>query len=160
MIGEAITGMNALKTALDMARALKDINDAAARNAAVIELQQKILDAQTSQFELLRRVDDLEKQISAADKKSEQFARYLLTDYGARTFAYELRADAANGEPIHRACAKCFQERQISILQFSHKGEGQDWFDCLRCNSRQKFGLNTGNGIRYQRRSTESDYLS
>ena len=75
MIGEAITGMNALKTALDMARALKDINDAATRNAAVIELQQKILDAQQSQFELLRRVDDLEKQISVADRKSEQFAR-------------------------------------------------------------------------------------
>ena len=49
MISEAMTGASALKTAFDMAKALKDIDDRTRRNDAVIELQEKILRAQTAQ---------------------------------------------------------------------------------------------------------------
>ena len=41
MVGEALAGLGALKTAFDLAKGLKEIDDAARRNAAVIELQQK-----------------------------------------------------------------------------------------------------------------------
>lgn len=141
MIGEAFAGMNALKTALDMAKALKDINDAAARNAAVIDLQQKILDAQQSQFELQRRVDELEKQIAASHSNKRELDRYALKDYGNGTFAYELKASEANGQPSHRACANCYREGHISILQFAHQSSGQDYFDCPRCKVNLKFGV-------------------
>ena len=41
MVGEALAGLSALKTAFDLAKGLKDITDVANRNAAVIELQEK-----------------------------------------------------------------------------------------------------------------------
>ena len=46
MVGEVFAGLSALKTAFDIAKGLKDIDDATRRNAAVIELQEKILLAQ------------------------------------------------------------------------------------------------------------------
>ena len=45
MVGEVFAGIGALKTAFDIAKGLKDIDDATRRNAAVIELQEKILTA-------------------------------------------------------------------------------------------------------------------
>ncbi len=48
MVSEIFAGLGAFKTMFDIAKGLKDINDAAARNAAVVELQEKILAAQAS----------------------------------------------------------------------------------------------------------------
>jgi len=49
VVGEVFAGLGALKTAFDIAKGLKDIDDAARRNAAVIELQEKILAAREAQ---------------------------------------------------------------------------------------------------------------
>lgn len=76
------------------------------RGMLLLSSLQKILDAQQSQFEFAKRVDDLEKQISAAVKKSEQFARYLRRTMVSGMLAYEFRGDAANGERIRRALRK------------------------------------------------------
>jgi len=149
MISEAIAGASALKTAFDMAKALKDINDATIRNGAVIELQEKILSAQEAQFALVRRVDELEKQIAALETKGSQMQRYQLKDFGAGTFAYELKESEARGEPIHRACAACYQQGHISVLQFSNRSSGQDWYDCLQCKSRQRFGAYASTSMGY-----------
>jgi hypothetical protein len=140
MLGEAVIGLNALKTAFDISKGLKDISDATIRNGAIIELQQKILDAQAAQFELVRRVDELEKEKALADASRAKMDRYQLKEYGANTFAYELKADAANGEPVHRVCADCYNKGAISILQFSHHSSGQDWYDCRTCGRNQHFG--------------------
>jgi len=153
MISEAMAGASALKTAFDMAKALKDINDAATRNAAVIELQEKILSAQQAQFEMSKRVDELEKELTIIKSKADERNRYQLKDYGAGTFAYELKPDGSRGEPLHRACAKCFNEGQISILQFSHQTEGQDWFDCRRCENNQSFGVRVRREMDYSHHS-------
>ena len=45
MASELLTGLSLFKTMLDMAKGLKDMNDVAIRNAAVIELQEHILAA-------------------------------------------------------------------------------------------------------------------
>jgi hypothetical protein len=55
VVTETIAGLSAIKTAFDMTKALKDINDAAIRNAAVIELQEKILSARDAQTALFAR---------------------------------------------------------------------------------------------------------
>jgi hypothetical protein len=156
MISEAMAGASALKTAFDMAKALKDISDAAIRNGAVIELQEKILSAQEAQFALVRRVDELEKQVAGLEKKGKELQRYHLRDFGNGTFAYELKDAESNNEPKHRVCAACYNEGHIAILQFSHKSEGQDWYDCLRCKSNQKFGTYVRRDIN---RSSGGDYF-
>ena len=59
MVAEVFAGVSALKTAFDIAKGLKDIDDAARRNAAVIELQEKILSAQHAESELTETVSEL-----------------------------------------------------------------------------------------------------
>jgi hypothetical protein len=74
MISEAMMGASALKTAFDMAKGLKDISDATIRNAAVIELQEKILSAQEAQFARVKRVDELEKRNGGTQNKEHPAA--------------------------------------------------------------------------------------
>lgn len=67
----AIAGMvSALKGASDISKAMLDIRDAAAMQSTVIQLQGKILDAQSSAFaaneerqQLLQKIDALEAEI-------------------------------------------------------------------------------------------------
>ena len=64
MTGGAFAGINAFKDALDIARGLIEIDDAARRNAAVIELQEKILSAQSVLFVLIDEVAALKKEVT------------------------------------------------------------------------------------------------
>ena len=124
-------------------------------NQRVIDLQEKILSAQEAQFALVKRVDELEKQLAALETKSSQMQRYQLKDFGSGTFAYELKELEARGEPIHHVCAACYQQGHISVLQFSIRSNGQDWYECLQCKSRQKFGAYVSRPIDY---SNSSDF--
>ena len=49
MVAEVFAGLSAIKTAFDLAKGLKDIDDATRRNAVIIELQEKILSARDAQ---------------------------------------------------------------------------------------------------------------
>ena len=118
----------------------KDIHDATARDRAVIDLQREILSAQEQQFELIRRVHELEQKVARADGWEAEKKRFQLKDYGSGTFAYELKASEANGEPIHRTCATCFQKGRISVLQFTHSASNQDWYDCPACQNHRAYG--------------------
>ena len=64
MLAEAVMGVSALNTAFNMAKGLKEMNDAVVRNAAVIELQENILSAQEAQAALVKHIDQLEKQVA------------------------------------------------------------------------------------------------
>ena len=64
MVAEIYAGLGAFKAMFDIAKGLKDIDDAARRNAAVIELQEKILVAQEAQSTLINRVGELEKEVA------------------------------------------------------------------------------------------------
>ena len=56
MVAEIFGGISAFKAMFDMARSLKDMNDAAARKGAVIKLQEQILDAQAAQSALIEEI--------------------------------------------------------------------------------------------------------
>ncbi len=65
---ELISSLGGLKAAFDLAKGLKDIDDARRRNAAVIELQEKILAAQQAQAALVERINELEKQVASQSR--------------------------------------------------------------------------------------------
>jgi hypothetical protein len=153
VVAETLASFTAVKTAFDMAKALKNIHDATERDRAVIDLQREILAAQEQQFELIRRVHELEQKIAHFDAWGAEKKRYQLKDYGGNTFAYELKVAEANGEPIHRACSVCFQKGQISILQFGHRESDQDWYDCLECESHRAYGVRVRRDINYEQSS-------
>jgi hypothetical protein len=141
MVGEVFAGIGALKTAFDLAKGLKDIDDAARRNAAVIELQEKILSAQQSQSALVERVHDLEKEVAGFEQWETEKQRYTLTDFGANSFAYALKPEAANGQPSHRICPNCYEKRQKAILQYKFVSAARrEMWKCSGCDKEFQFG--------------------
>jgi hypothetical protein len=44
---------------------------------------------------------------------------------GGNSFAYALKANAARGEPAHRICPNCYENRIKSILQFKFAYSGE-----------------------------------
>ncbi len=143
MIGEAIVGLGAFKTMLDMAKGLKDLNDAAVRNAAVIDLQQTIIDAQAQQATLIERVRELEKEMARFETWETEKQRYRLTKFVPGAVAYVLKRSEARGEPGHAICASCYERRTKSILQ----GNGEmllvkHAFVCPVCKAAIKTGGN------------------
>src|SRR4051794_3209565 len=117
VIAETISGLGALKTALDMTRALKDINDATIRNAAAIELQEKILSAREAQTALLERISELEKQVADFEKWDAEKENYQLANIYDDTLAYARKPDASGTVPPHHICANCYEDRKKKILQ-------------------------------------------
>jgi hypothetical protein len=141
MVAEIFAGVGALKTAFDIAKGLKDIDDATRRNAAVMELQEKILSAQAAQSDLVEHVRELEKEVAGFEKWDAEKERYRLTDFGGNSFAYALKPDAANGEPAHRICPNCYEKRQKAILQFKFRNaRGREFWKCVNCDKEFEFG--------------------
>lgn len=144
-----LTGLaGGLKTAVDIGKTIKEINDLTVIRSKVIEMQDIILGAQSSAmaaqtqlFELLQENSELKAKVAAVDDWKATAARYQLTDYGDATFAYELKEEAANGEPLHRLCPACFESNKRSILQFWGKtSSSRDIYKCGPCDRDYYFG--------------------
>ena len=129
MVGEAIAGLSAVKTAFDIAKGLKDIDDASRRNAAVIELQEKILTAQSAQAALIERVGYLEKEVARFETWETEKQRYELKDVGMGSLAYSVKDAMRGSEPPHQICAACYEHRKKSILQPGDEA----WHSVLKC---------------------------
>jgi hypothetical protein len=117
VVAETITGLSALKTAFDMTKALKDIDDRVRLNEARMALQEQILDAQQAQATLLERVGELEKQLASFEKWDAEKENYQLTAIYAETLAYARKPSADSGIPPHFICANCYEDRKKRILQ-------------------------------------------
>lgn len=135
--------LSSLKAAFDLSKAFLDVKSAVEIQGKVFELQRVILAAQQdalraqeSQAALLQNIRDLEAQLASRNAWGAEKQRYSLRDYGNGTFAYELKVDAANGEPEHRLCPACFHAERKSILQFILRTDSeQDRYDCTACET-------------------------
>jgi mannose/cellobiose epimerase-like protein (N-acyl-D-glucosamine 2-epimerase family) len=116
---EIMSGLGGLKTAFDLAKGLKDIDDTVRRNAAVMELQEKILTAQQAQAALVERLRELEKQVASFEQWDIEKEKYELKEIYRQTLAYVIKENARGTEPSHSICAACYQMRRKSILQKS-----------------------------------------
>jgi hypothetical protein len=119
---EIMSGLGGLKAAFDLAKGLKDIDDATRRNAAVIELQEKILTAQQAQSALLERVSELEKQVASFEQWSAEKEKYELKEIHPHSFAYVIKENARGNEPSHLICAACYQVRKKIHLAKIQRG--------------------------------------
>jgi|SRR6185437_1315651 len=132
MVAEVFAGLSAFKTMFDMAKGLKDINDAAIRNGAVIELQEQILAAQEAQAALIQRVGELEKQVAGFETWKTEKEHYDLKELGEPgVLAYMLKPDVRGTKPPHWACTNCYSKRHISILL--NTGESRSGRRVHRC---------------------------
>jgi hypothetical protein len=71
MVAEVFAGLSAIKSV-----GLKDIHDATLLNSALIELQQKILDAQAAQSALVERISELDKVLASFERWDAEKKRY------------------------------------------------------------------------------------
>jgi ribosomal protein L29 len=115
MVGEAFAGLSAIKAAFDIAKGLKDIDDVTRRNAAIIELQEELLAAQTAQSELTHEVGELKKEVADLKTWEAEKQRYELKKFG-HGFAYIVKPDAQGTEPLHQICANCYARGKKSFL--------------------------------------------
>jgi hypothetical protein len=107
----------AFKSMIDSAKALKDMNDAHVRHAAVIELQEKIFAAQATQAALLEQISDLEKEVANFETWETDKQRYEMSTTKGGSVVYSLKAGVEPPEPAHDICTACYQHRKRSILQ-------------------------------------------
>jgi len=135
MVGEIFAGLSALNAALNSAKALKDINDAAIRNTAVIELQEKILTAREAQSQLLDRIRELEEKVAGFEKWDAEKDKYELKSLGGIALAMMLKPSARNSQPPHWVCTHCYGNGKAVIMQhhgFAPPQVGQHW-KCPEC---------------------------
>lgn len=91
MVSELYAGLTSLKVAFDLAKGLKDIDDATRRKAAVIELQEKILSAQSTQATLVETIGELKKRVAELEAWEADKQRYELKSIAPGVFAYRLK---------------------------------------------------------------------
>jgi hypothetical protein len=136
MVGEVMAGLSAIKSAFDIAKGLKDIDDTARRNSAVIELQEKILAAQSALSALIQQVSDLEKEVIRLKAWDTDKQRYKLTEVGYGMTTYTPKEGMENGEPPHHLCANCYHDHFKSIMQPETRNPGEcKVMVCHRCGS-------------------------
>ena len=131
-----------LQSAGQIVKTLVGLKVSSEVQAKVIELQAVImaaqgdaLAAQSDQFALLERIRKLEAELAETKAWDAERERYQLQEFPAGALAYVLKADAANGEPSHRICPKCYNEGHKSLLQVKTKRGGGERVECHRCNS-------------------------
>jgi hypothetical protein len=133
VVGEVFAGLSALKTAFDLARGLKDIDDAVRRNIAVIELQEQILTAQSAQQELIERVSKLQNEVADLKAWSAEKQNYELKSIDGRAFVYVLKPGAQPSEPAHWLCPTCYNNARKSFIQFSALDGREHIYKCPQC---------------------------
>jgi hypothetical protein len=136
MAAEIFTGLSSLKAAFDIAKGLKDIDDATNRNAAIIELQKKLLAAQADQAQLIETVSQLKKRVAYFEAWETEKERYQLTEIGSCNFAYSLKKSMSGAEPPHYLCANCYHQSKKSILHYMKMGGGGHLLTCDCCGAK------------------------
>ena len=144
MASELLAGIGLFKSMLDTAKGLKDMNDTAVRNAAAIDLQEKILTVQAEQVALVERIGQLEKEVTRFETWEAEKERYKLTELPPGVFVYALQENAEGGEPMHYLCETCFNKGHKSVLQNRGNFNGLDHFECHACDAK----INAGYGVK------------
>ncbi|MFK4062200.1 hypothetical protein [Brucella anthropi] len=134
------SGYTALTAAFNLAKGLKDVHDQVKVNEVLIELQAKILEAQEAVRDGRDKLETAEQELKAYKDWDVVSSRYQLKDFGGQTYAYELKQEAANGQPWHIACPNCFVGRKLSILQYDDIYYGRKGFKCTSCDTLVRLG--------------------
>lgn len=140
MVSDLIAGIGAFKTMFDLAKSLKDINDSTVRNAAIIDLQEKILAAREAQSATLERIRELEAKVANFEKWETERQRYQLERLPPGVFVYSLRNDAACGECPHSVCQTGYQRSKKSLLNSDQPMNGIYHLTCNECETVLRVG--------------------
>ena len=114
----------------NIAKSMKDMNDANVRNNAVADLWEHIFAAQTRYAEAVEQIRELETKLKAFDDWDVLKKNYELVEPEPGIRIY--RTKEGNEGPVIEACASCFGDGHLGILQHQHWQPGR--CEVLVCN--------------------------
>jgi hypothetical protein len=133
-IAEIKAGYESAKAALDIAKGISALKTEAAVNAAVIDVQRNVVEAQQALSASLQTINELEQEIVRLKDWSAQKQRYELADTGQGSLAYKLKEGVDPPEPAHWICPQCCEDGKKSILKHESLPVGRaDTLACHRC---------------------------
>jgi hypothetical protein len=135
MASELTDGLGIYETLLDVAKGLKDIDSATARDAAIMELREHILTAQKKHFSLIQRVSDLEKEAVGFETWEAEKERYDVAKLPPGIVVYAVKESMRGTEPEHYICALCYQRGQKRYLQSGGPSDGIERLLCHECKN-------------------------
>lgn len=116
-----------IKVLSDILRANRDLCQFNECSAALSQLNEKLyrvtaamLAGQEKEAALTKQIRLLEEEVMKLVNWNDQAQNYALTAVGPGIFAYVYQPSAGAMQPRHWVCAKCFQERKLSVLQRQH----------------------------------------
>lgn len=137
--------ISGLKVASDMAKGFLDLKSLAEVQGKVIELQSAILAAQSSalaanadQAAMADEIRKLREQLAMAEAWDREKQRYQLIALEPGIFAFALKREAADLEPPHWVCARCFNTGAKYVLQNQGDFYGASEYLFNGCNSKIK----------------------
>jgi hypothetical protein len=140
MLAEISGALQATKILYDIAKANKELTNYNEFVSAISEVNAKLIDANTAaltsqekQSFLTQRVSDLEKKIMEFEHWESEIQKYKLHQFPSGTFAFELKPEMQQAEPLHYLCQTCVAKRQKAIMQPDGFHDGKPLF--LRCHN-------------------------
>jgi hypothetical protein len=123
-MSDVLTGLSTFKSMLEIAKGLKDMTDASARNAVAIELQEKILAAHATQTELVETATTLKSRVAELEAWDADKNRYELKEIQTGVTAYTLKEGMEDGEIPHYLCPNCYTDKTKKLLQREVRNPG------------------------------------
>ena len=114
----ALTG--SIKTAFDLARSAKDVNDQARANAAVIGIMEQLMDVQSqlsaTQVEYQTLLEEVSRLKGALDDK-RRFDDYRLVRAPMGGYILTLKEECVTEDgPPHSICPRCKEDGRLSVM--------------------------------------------
>jgi hypothetical protein len=125
------------KAALQIAQGINSLNSETEKNAAIIDVQRNVVDAQRGLSSALETIDQLEREIARLKEWAKEKERYELRAIGDRAVAYAEKASIENPTTPHWLCQPCFDKSEKSAMQFQNVVSpigGLGMFGVWRCN--------------------------
>jgi superfamily II helicase len=134
--------MAGLKAAADIAIGLNKLNTMTEVNAKAIELQQIILNvqstalsAQSEQSVMAERIKELEQEVVRVKAWEGQKDRYKLLSPFDGALVYALRETMNAGEVPHWICTNCYEDGRRSVLNPRKRNEEAVSLVCPACGA-------------------------
>lgn len=112
MVGEVLTGLAAFKSMFDIAKAMKDMDDAVKRNAAVYDLWEKITAVQEQYTAAIEQVDTLKAELARFETWETEKEKYELKGTGTRWLRNDTEANGARHRNPTLALSKLLRTAQ------------------------------------------------
>jgi hypothetical protein len=88
---------------------------------SLMDLQQKLMQAQMEQMELIQEVAKLQVNLASATSQSDENARHERHQFVTGQFAYKLKDEFKAGGPEFFLCSRCFESQKLVTLHQNGK---------------------------------------